>query len=201
MDLEHCLLVVRHGRTSWNDQDRMLTRTDIPLSNAGVEQSAQLGWALAAAEFDFAWSSPLQRARETARIALRSQSGLGVVEDDRLVEPDGGPFEGRVFGELEDGDLAAEFAAYQREENPVMPESAVSPEDAAAIAGTFISDVAARPGRHVAFAHGALIRILACGFLGMPPAYYRRLRLDNCHAALWKFYECPPHQLAGWNLR
>ncbi len=200
MGLTHCLLVVRHGRTVWNDQDRMCTRTDVALSDKGVQQAEDLGRTLAIASFDYAWSSPLGRARETARIVLGSGSRLNVAVDDRLLEPDGGPFEGHAFGNLETGETAAAFAAYMDEENPVMPEGAVSPEDAAAIAGTFIDDVAVRPGRHIAFSHGALIRILACEFLGTPPAYYRRLRLDNCHAALWKFWPQPPHQFAGWNL-
>jgi broad specificity phosphatase PhoE len=67
---DHCLLVVRHGRTLWNDEDRMSTRTDIPLNDPGRAQAQQVGVALTGAAFDFAWTSPLQRALEAASIAL-----------------------------------------------------------------------------------------------------------------------------------
>jgi broad specificity phosphatase PhoE len=57
-----------------------------------------------------------------------------------------------------------------------------------------------RRRRHLAVSHGAFIRILLCVFLGSDPRLYRRLKVDNCHAALLKFYPEPPHQLVGLNL-
>ena len=36
MNLEHCLLVARHGRTAWNAEDRLTTSTDIPLIDEGM---------------------------------------------------------------------------------------------------------------------------------------------------------------------
>lgn len=51
-----------------------------------------------------------------------------------------------------------------------------------------------------AASHGAFIRILLCEFVGLDPRLYVRLKIDNCHAALLKFYAEPPHQLVGLNL-
>jgi broad specificity phosphatase PhoE len=44
------------------------------------------------------------------------------------------------------------------------------------------------------------MRILVCAFLGLDPCHYRRIKIDNCHGVLLKFYEQPPHQLAGLNI-
>jgi broad specificity phosphatase PhoE len=198
--LDHCLLLVRHGRTVWNDEDRVSTRTDIELTRAGLADAERVRRALAGAHFDSAFSSPLQRARRTAEIALADAEAPDPVADERLVEPDAGLFEGQVFADLEQGELAAVFAASQAEVDPVFPDGVESIGASAARARGFLDEIEARPGRHFAASHGGLIRILASEFLGLPPSYYRRLKLSNCHAALLKFYPEPPHQLAGWNL-
>jgi hypothetical protein len=101
---------------------------------------------------------------------------------------------------LETGAQAAAFAAFMDSDNPIYPDGCAPLEESVGNARAFLADVASMPGRHFAVAHGAIMRIMAAEFLGMHPAHYRRLRIDNCHAALWRFWPQPPHQLAGWNL-
>ena len=74
---ETTLTLIRHGQTDWNLQRLLQGRTDIPLNDTGREQARAVGRELAASgrHWDALVSSPLQRARETARI-IGAQLGL-----------------------------------------------------------------------------------------------------------------------------
>ena len=89
------LFVIRHGPTSWNEEQRLQGRADIPLSPAGRRQVTALQLPL---EFQqILWRvSPLGRALETLCM-------LGIEEpvgEPRLVEMDWGNWEGRKVEEL-----------------------------------------------------------------------------------------------------
>ncbi|MGN7189906.1 MULTISPECIES: histidine phosphatase family protein [unclassified Curtobacterium] len=83
------LVLVRHGETEWSKSGQHTGRTDIPLTDHGVEQAERAGRYLADREFALALSSPLQRARETARLV-----GVDPELDEDLYEWDYGAYEG-----------------------------------------------------------------------------------------------------------
>jgi len=120
--------------------------------------------------------------------------------DDRLVEPHAGIFEGLTFSELRNGHHRLAFSAYQSEVDPVFPEGTETLEQSVAKAESLLSQVQENPGRQLMFSHGAFIRILAQVAIGGNPSYYRRLKLNNCHAAIFRFYPDPPHQMVAWNV-
>jgi broad specificity phosphatase PhoE len=204
MALDHCLLLVRHGQTQLNLEDRVATHTDVALTRKGHEQATRLTEALTGATFDAAYTSPMRRAIDTATTALVYTTVCGhLVSDVRLVEPSAGPFEGMMFAELEHGAdtrLRRAYSRYTDESNPVYPEGAEPIELSTARARAFLHQIESSAGRFFAASHGAFIRILICEFLELDPRRYTRLKLDNCHAALLKFYAQPPHQLVGLHL-
>jgi broad specificity phosphatase PhoE len=79
------LYLIRHGRTAWNNDDRLQGWADEPLDAVGREQARALGAGLHAVPFDAIYSSPLKRARETAE-SLAEPHALRVRLDDRLRE-------------------------------------------------------------------------------------------------------------------
>ncbi|HEV3155945.1 MAG TPA: histidine phosphatase family protein [Candidatus Baltobacteraceae bacterium] len=93
------LVVVRHGRTAWNAEGRFQGQTDVPLDEVGLAQARMLAVGLAEEPFDFAVSSDLQRAVETARIALGGRS-LELHQDARWREGYFGSWEGRRWEDL-----------------------------------------------------------------------------------------------------
>ena len=204
MSLRHCLLLVRHGQTQLNVENRMATHTDVPLTRTGHDQAALLTQSLAGAAFDGAYTSPLRRATATAEAALAQARFAGKpLRDSRLVEPSAGPFEGLAFADLERGgdeELCSAYARYTDETNPVYPSGAEPLERSSGRARAFLTEIEATPGRFFTASHGGFVRILICEFLGLDPRFYIRLKVDNCHAALLKFYPQPPHQLVGLNL-
>jgi glucosyl-3-phosphoglycerate phosphatase len=180
------LILIRHGETVWNLERRFTTRTDIELSDAGVDQARRAAEALAAVSIDRIYSSPLQRARRTAEmIAARQNSPCPVTADARLTEIDAGPFEGQTEEELAAGPLAAAFARWHTDGEPEFPEGSEPFGAALARASAFLNEHEGEPGTTLVATHGSLARLIVSShFLGGPPPYHRRLWLDNCRLAV-----------------
>ena len=197
------LIGARHGETLWNEEDRLTTRTDIPLSSRGEEQAQALSEALGNLEFDRAWASPKRRAWRTAEIALAGvKLGSPLSADARLVERDAGVLEGAVFSTLQDPacQLNPAWAAYSTEGSPVMPPGAEPWPAVLTRVQSLLEDAHREGGRTFIVGHGALLRILACVVMGLDPTHFRRLKLDNCGLIVVRFYECPPNQILAFNL-
>ena len=98
------ILLVRHGETDFNKNKRIQGHTDIPLNETGENQAINAGSKISKYDVDAAFSSPLIRARQTARLMLdHSQNAenkkLDIVTDPRLIEKYFGDFEGSTFEE------------------------------------------------------------------------------------------------------
>jgi broad specificity phosphatase PhoE len=93
--------VLRHGETEWSRDGRHTSRTDLPLTEEGRQAARTAGQLLETLRGPDAgpaavWTSPRQRATETARLA-----GLEPLEiRDDLVEWDYGAYEGRTTPEI-----------------------------------------------------------------------------------------------------
>ena len=66
------LYVVRHGETIWNVEKKVQGITDIPLTDKGRSDAEQLQDLISTLNIDVVISSPLDRARETAKILIDS---------------------------------------------------------------------------------------------------------------------------------
>jgi broad specificity phosphatase PhoE len=104
------LLLIRHGETDWNNEQRVQGHSDTPLNANGIAQARQLAARVATEEaFAAMYASPLARARVTAEI-VAARCGATPVFDDRLKEQMLGEFEGLTDAEFEQrfpGALAA----------------------------------------------------------------------------------------------
>jgi broad specificity phosphatase PhoE len=193
------LILIRHGETVWNAERRFTTRSDVELSDAGLAQAAAAARALESETIDRIYTSPLQRAARTAGIIAGAQrAACPVTADDRLVEIDAGPFEGKTSEELEAGTLAAAFAAWHTDDaEPVFPDGAEPFADALRRASAFLHEHAGEPGTTLIVTHGSLARLIVCShFLGGPPPLHRRLWLDNCRLAVFEERQGVPKMVA-----
>lgn len=66
------LILIRHGQSEWNLQNRFTGWVDVPLTEKGIEEAKKAGQLLKSKgyEFDVAYSSYLQRAIKTCWIVL-----------------------------------------------------------------------------------------------------------------------------------
>lgn len=95
MQSHACIIyLVRHGETDWNKIGRMQGHTDIKLNREGIQQARALKKLLTNVTFDFAYSSDLARAKDTANLLLTDQS-TQLKTDPELRERSFGHFEGK----------------------------------------------------------------------------------------------------------
>jgi len=92
------LVLLRHGESQWNLENRFTGWVDVPLSAKGEEEARQAGKKLkeAGIRFDLAFTSVLQRAVRTLEITLDvlGQSDIPVEQDQALNERHYGDLQG-----------------------------------------------------------------------------------------------------------
>ncbi|MCH2439929.1 MAG: 2,3-bisphosphoglycerate-dependent phosphoglycerate mutase, partial [Candidatus Poseidoniia archaeon] len=104
------LVLVRHGLSTYNDQNRFTGWKDVPLSAQGIAEAEQAAPLLRETQFDIAFTSVLVRAQKTLDILLAGigQEGLPVERDLALNE--------RHYGDLigqNKAEAAEKFGAEQ----------------------------------------------------------------------------------------
>ncbi|MGF6527145.1 2,3-diphosphoglycerate-dependent phosphoglycerate mutase [Variovorax sp. PvP013] len=99
----HKLVLIRHGESTWNLENRFTGWTDVDLTPTGVEQAKQAGRLLKAEGYDFdvAYTSVLKRATRTLWHTLDEldRTWLPVVHSWRLNERHYGGLQGLNKGE------------------------------------------------------------------------------------------------------
>lgn len=88
-------VLVRHGETDWNAQEKLQGTSDIPLNAVGKLQAQALAESLDDERFDRIISSPLSRALETAQVIA---AACGIPETDIVIDPE---LRERAYGEVE----------------------------------------------------------------------------------------------------
>ncbi|HVP48810.1 MAG TPA: histidine phosphatase family protein [Bryobacteraceae bacterium] len=182
------LWLIRHGETEWSLSGAHTGRTDLPLIPAGRERAAALARYLAGRPFALVLTSPLQRARETCRIA-----GYGDVAqiEPNLSEWDYGAYEGRTTNDIRkvrpDWDLWT------------MGVPGGETIDQVAARARLVIERASAVGEDVAlFAHGHILRILTACWLDLPPAAGRLFALDTASVSILG-YEREQRVIRHWN--
>jgi 2,3-bisphosphoglycerate-dependent phosphoglycerate mutase len=90
------LVLVRHGESQWNLENRFTGWEDVPLTETGKQEAARAGAQLRGTRFDVAFSSVLQRANQTLDIILdgTGQRDLPIIKDQALNERHYGDLQG-----------------------------------------------------------------------------------------------------------
>lgn len=187
------LWLIRHGETEWSLSGAHTSRTDIPLTERGRERARKLHDFLAGKKFSAVFTSPMQRAVETCRIA-----GYGDVAqiEDGLKEWDYGIYEGKTTPEI-------------RKDQPdwsVWKDEIVGGETVEHVGeradGVIARALAAIPqgadGAVALFAHAHILRILAARWVGLPATDGALLALGTGSVSVLGF-ERETRVIEHWN--
>jgi 2,3-bisphosphoglycerate-dependent phosphoglycerate mutase len=100
------LVLVRHGQSQWNLENKFTGWVDVPLTDLGEKEAHRAGQHLKGQKFDIAFTSDLQRAQKTLAVILGEigQTGLTTIKDKALNE--------RHYGALQGLDKAQTAAKY-----------------------------------------------------------------------------------------
>ncbi|HEY3331510.1 MAG TPA: 2,3-diphosphoglycerate-dependent phosphoglycerate mutase [Capsulimonadaceae bacterium] len=127
------LILIRHGESQWNLENRFTGWVDVPLSPKGDQEAKRAGEKLKDYDIDQLFTSVLTRAKETARIALetRGKGDVPTTRDAALNE--------RMYGDLQGlnkAETADKYGAEQvhiwRRSYDVPPPNGESLKDTAA---------------------------------------------------------------------
>jgi broad specificity phosphatase PhoE len=181
--------LIRHGETEWSLSGQHTGRTDLPLTAAGQQHAEEIGRYLAGRPFALVLTSPLQRARETCRLA--GYGGVAQIDAD-LCEWDYGAYEGRTSAQIQES--VPDWTIWT---SPVPQGETI--QQVAARARRAIARAAAAGGDVALFAHGHLLRILTACWLGLPPDAGRLFALGTASVSVLG-YERETRVIARWNV-
>jgi 2,3-bisphosphoglycerate-dependent phosphoglycerate mutase len=125
------LVLVRHGESQWNLENRFTGWVDVPLTEKGREEARRAGEKIRQLRFEQAYTSVLQRATETLDIVLKviGQEGIPVAYDQALNE--------RHYGDLQGLNKAETAAKFGKEQVHIWRRSYdVSPPGGESLKGT-----------------------------------------------------------------
>ncbi len=173
------LYLIRHGESTWNAERRWQGATDPPLSGAGRAQALRVGEALRAVPVQAVYSSPLERAMETAA-AVAAAHTLTAEPVAALREMAFGEWESLLSEEVEQrfGPLLREW--WKRPEQTRIP--GAEPLDAARarVMAALRAIMARHAGeRVVVVAHGGVNKLIVLSTLGAPLSSFWRIKQDN----------------------
>ncbi len=127
----YTLVLLRHGESAWNAEDRFTGWTDVDLSPRGEAEAEEAGRSMVAAgiDVDVVHTSVLVRAVRTANLAL-DELGLGWIPTERhwrLNERHYGALQGLNKKEIEAKHGAEQFKAWRRSYS--TPPPPLDPDD------------------------------------------------------------------------
>lgn len=176
------LCLIRHGETDYNRRGILQGWLDIPLNPTGRAQGLAMATALQAHGFHALWTSPLQRAYETAQLLARALGLPPPAVHDGLRERNFGAIQGIPKSEL-------------AESNPILLEQILRRNPAAAFAGgetmdefadrvlDALDDIALQhPAQRVlVVTHGWVLDVAARQVQGLPRSAVLPVKPHNGH--------------------
>jgi len=182
------VFTIRHGETEWSLNGRHTGTTDIPLTDNGRRLAELLRPALAKQKFSLVLVSPLQRARETCKLA--GLADAAVIDRD-LVEWNYGAYEGLTPKQIHE--KAPGWLIF-RDGCP----GGETPEQVAARADRVIARARAVEGDVALFAHGHVFRVLVARWVGLFASAGQHFLVDTGTLSVLGYYRGIP-AVKTWN--
>lgn len=170
------IILVRHGQTAWNREERFRGREDLPLDETGHRQAIAAGQRIAANWSPTAiYCSPLQRAVQTAR-PIGDACGLSVLPWPDLTDIDYGQWQGLTPAEAAARTPTLHRAWLEAPQTVQIPGG----ESLATVRARTFAALQEIISRHrgetvIVVAHTVVNRLLLCAVLGLDNSRFWRL--------------------------
>ncbi len=183
------IILVRHGQTEWNREERFRGWVDIDLDETGVRQAGAAAQRIAQWDVAAIYSSPLRRAIATAQI-IANRLSLPVVPLEGIIDMNFGIWQGLSIGEVK-GKYPELFDLWR-----YSPQSLEIPE------GEGLEDVRKRvvatidelTVRHESatvalVTHRVVCKVLLCHLLGLDNSHFWQIAQDAASINLFEMSE------------
>ncbi len=181
--------LIRHGQTAWNKEEIFRGRADIPLNEIGFREAELVGEYFKGMEIHAIYSSPLSRARETARriaqfFNLKVQPLLGIT-DMRF-----GRWEGRPLKEVQTYDREL-YQQWREKPHLVRIPDSESLDEVRGRAMSALDEVVQyHHGKNlVLVSHRVVNKVMICGILGIDNSHFWQIGQDAAAINLIHFQE------------
>lgn len=173
------IIIVRHGESVGNLEQRVRGRADFPLNENGLAQARATGEALKGENIECVYSSPLSRAMVTAK-AIAETGGFRLRTEERFNNMTYGSWEGRTKYELEH-EFPEQWKIWIAHPEDLRIDGAETFDDARDRAVEALGELTERhAGKTFAIvSHRGLIKPMISGVLGMAKPYFWKLYIDN----------------------
>jgi len=186
------LILLRHGQSQWNLENRFTGWIDVPLSEQGIKEAKEAGAKLKDLKIDCAYTSVLQRAIETLNLVLRAtgKNSIPITKNAALNE--------RHYGELQGlnkEEMAKKFSKDQvqlwRRSYDVAPPGGESLKDTAARTLPYFRKAVLmdlRQGKNVLIAaHGNSLRSIVMEIEHLTPEQILKVEIPTGVPIVYEF--------------
>ena len=188
------LILVRHGLSVYNDQNRFTGWKDVELNEQGVKEAKQAVTLLEKVNFDMAFTSKLKRANDTLILILKgiNQESIPIEKDLALNERDYGDLVGQNKAEA-----AKKFGDEQvqiwRRSYDIPPPGGESLKDTADRVIPYLNEKIlpqVHDGKNIIVsAHGNSIRAIVMALKNFTPEQILKTEIGWCEPWIFEFEE------------
>ena len=174
------LYLVRHGQTT-ADKDRIIGKTDLPLSATGLEQATRLAETLTPIYQPCIYTSALIRAVQTAAV-LPGQTQPGDKNASLINEMNFGDWENQTWDVVynQDPDF---FNHWAQNWETVAPPNGESFNEVIARTRDWYNELIIPEEQAIIVAHGGSLRALLCIVLDLPASAVLGFEFSHCHVS------------------
>ncbi len=171
-------LLIRHGDNDLMRKFLVGRSPGVHLNEKGLQQAQNLARWLAEAPLAAIFSSPMERALETARPLAEAKS-MVIQERQGLTELDYGAWMGLPFRQLQRTKLWKQLRADPSEIRFPQGESICEAQERAVCDLEAIASLLQEKDLAACFTHGDIVRLLVAHYLDMPLKAYQKLGVDT----------------------
>lgn len=172
------LLIVRHGMTQWNLENRYQGFSDPSLNHWGEQQAFRLAELLAGEEIAALYTSDLLRAWQTAK-TIEGRIAKSLFVDPRLREMNFGRWEGKTFDEVRSEEPQLLSAWLSQPQSSTPPEGERFSHLTRRVRSVFAELCELYPeGRIAIVTHAGPMGILICQALHRDLSRFRHFKVD-----------------------
>lgn len=179
------LVLIRHGQSQWNLENRFTGWVDVPITPLGAEEAHRAGKMLRGTHFDVAFTSALIRAQQTLDIVLEElgQKNIPVFKDAAINERHYGDLQGLNKAETAKKYGDAQVHIWRRSYDVAPPGGESLKDTAARTLPYFHSKILpeVKAGKNVlVVAHGNSLRAIVMELDKLTKEQVMALNIDTC---------------------